>query len=48
MFQAALGDSWGSVIVRTMGDGHLDTLAAVFFTSYMLMCSIVMLNVRHI
>ena len=51
MFQVAMGDAWGSQIVREMYDdevGKGNAMAAVpalMFTSYMLICGVVLLNV---
>ena len=51
MFQVAMGDAWASQIVREMYDddvGKGNAMAAVpalMFTSYMLICGVVLLNV---
>jgi hypothetical protein len=51
MFQVCTGDSWASTIVRPMwmdtggSNGHPQWISAVFFVSYMMIASIILINI---
>jgi hypothetical protein len=48
MFQVCTGDGWATDITRPMFDqttGEISTVPALFFVSYMLVCSLVLINI---
>jgi hypothetical protein len=52
MFQICTGDSWASTIVRPMwiddasgSSGHPEWISAIFFVSYMMIASIILINI---